>query len=499
MSFSFNGKNSADFGIINVNTDSGMLEENFISERELNEITTRFSEKPYFQYIKKQPISFDLNFAFESVWDSTLIRQIVNWLNVDYYKEFYFIDDNLEKRIYYAIPIDDIKIIHNALRQGYLSLNFRCNSPYCYSDFITTEIYDLSLNTSIGTDIEITNSGDVNIKPQIWIEKISDDNGDIIITNTNTNQQSIFKTMARARNILTFTGIVSEGDTFSIGSNTYELDWNNSITEGNILVDLFYNAVPASNELLFTGNISDGETVQIGNYIYEFDTNNIITQGHIKVDVSTGLTPEIVIPLLTDVINNNVNEIVNADGVIQEDYKVVYIYAKIPGIIGNSITISTNCINASWYNNTLINGEDPEIDSVLTVLSDTINNKVGELVTTTPDLVNNKISFVSKTYGETSNTISTNTTCLNADFDSTTLLNGATGLIADENVYIDCEKEFIESDLSETYRYDAFNDNYLELVVNEVIDEENIETNTLNIKGKCKIKFKYQYKYLQNE
>ena len=383
MSFSFNGKNSADFGIINVNTDSGMLEENFISERELNEITTRFSEKPYFQYIKKQPISFDLNFAFESVWDSTLIRQIVNWLNVDYYKEFYFIDDNLEKRIYYAIPIDDIKIIHNALKQGYLSLNFRCNSPYCYSDFITTAIYDLSLNTSIGTDIEITNSGDVNIKPQIWIEKISDDNGDIIITNTNTNQQSIFKTMARARNILTFTGIVSEGDTFSIGSNVYELDWNNSITEGNILVDL--------------------------------------------------------------------------------------------------------------------NGIDPTIDNVITILSNTINNKVGELVTTTPDLVNNKISFVSKTYGETSNTISTNTTCLNADFDSTTLLNGATGLIADENVYIDCEKEFIESDLSETYRYDAFNDNYLELVVNEIIDEENIETNTLNIKGKCKIKFKYQYKYLQNE
>jgi len=383
MSFSFNGKNSADFGIINVNTDSGMLEENFISERELNEITTRFSEKPYFQYIKKQPISFDLNFAFESVWDSTLIRQIVNWLNVDYYKEFYFIDDNLEKRIYYAIPIDDIKIIHNALRQGYLSLNFRCNSPYCYSDFITTEIYDLSLNTDIGTDIEITNSGDVNIKPQIWIEKISDDNGDIIITNTNTNQQFIFKTMARARNILTFTGIVSEGDTFSIGSNVYELDWNNSITEGNILVDL--------------------------------------------------------------------------------------------------------------------NGIDPTIDNVITILSNTINNKVGELVTTTPDLVNNKISFVSKTYGESSNSISTNTTCLNADFDSTTLLNGVTGLIADENVYIDCEKEFIESDLSETYRYDAFNDNYLELIVNETIDEENIETNTLNIKGRCKIKFKYQYKYLQNE
>jgi len=102
---------------------------------------------------------------------------------------------------------------------------------------------------------------------------------------------------------------------------------------------------------------------------------------------------------------------------------------------------------------------------------------------------------VSKTYGETSNSISTNTTCVNADFDSSTLLNGATGLIADENVYIDCEKEFIESDLSETYRYDAFNDNYLELI----LDEDNLNVNTLNIKGKCKIKFKYQYKYLQNE
>lgn len=53
-----------------------------------------------------------------------------------------------------------------------------------------------------------------------------------------------------------------------------------------------------------------------------------------------------------------------------------------------------------------------------------------------------------------------------------------------EKVYIDCEKEIINSDKEKTYRYDDFNDNYLEIIYGE---------NILVVTDNVKIRFRMEY------
>lgn len=57
-----------------------------------------------------------------------------------------------------------------------------------------------------------------------------------------------------------------------------------------------------------------------------------------------------------------------------------------------------------------------------------------------------------------------------------------------ELLYIDCEREHIETDINMKYRYDNFNNQYLELVRGN---------NILEFKGKFKVMFRYQFKTIQ--
>ncbi|ALS22319.1 phage tail domain-containing protein [Paenibacillus naphthalenovorans] len=61
-------------------------------------------------------------------------------------------------------------------------------------------------------------------------------------------------------------------------------------------------------------------------------------------------------------------------------------------------------------------------------------------------------------------------------------------LIDQETVYVNGEREQIETSLAATYRYANFNDNYLELPTGE---------NVLRVIGDAKIQFRYRYRLLQ--
>lgn len=63
-----------------------------------------------------------------------------------------------------------------------------------------------------------------------------------------------------------------------------------------------------------------------------------------------------------------------------------------------------------------------------------------------------------------------------------------TGLVDTETVYVNCERELIKSDLALTYRYDNFNDKYLEMLRGR---------NILKVVGNAKLVFRYQFKTLQ--
>jgi len=80
----------------------------------------------------------------------------------------------------------------------------------------------------------------------------------------------------------------------------------------------------------------------------------------------------------------------------------------------------------------------------------------------------------------------------NGDFSLTNLSKNNeefkfTGLVNGETVYVNSEREYIETSLAATYRYSNFNDNYFNLPIGK---------NVFRVSGKAKIVFRYQFKLI---
>ena len=167
INFNFAGISSETMGLINVNLNSGMYEENLSPNKTINEIKIRGRSKPYHQNIEYEPLEFSVSFAFLDTWDKTKLRQVTNWLcNQSYYKPLYFSDDldeeNNPTRIYYAMVHEDSTLVHNGLSQGYVNITFRCNDAFKYSPVYTTD--ELTFNSNIITETTIADFylGDIN-------------------------------------------------------------------------------------------------------------------------------------------------------------------------------------------------------------------------------------------------------------------------------------------------------------------------------------------------
>lgn len=150
--FKYAGIASNTFGIMNVNISSGMLEEPWVSPRGIKEEKIAGRDKPYFQRLEKEPLKFNVSFAFEDKWDEHLLRQVKRWLtNHEYYQPLIFSDH--PEQIYYALVTDDAQVIHNGLSEGYVTLTFRCHDAYSYSAEKLSPVYEwqenpLTLNES---------------------------------------------------------------------------------------------------------------------------------------------------------------------------------------------------------------------------------------------------------------------------------------------------------------------------------------------------------------
>ncbi|MGY5342933.1 phage tail domain-containing protein [Paenibacillus glucanolyticus] len=142
--FSYAGKKSVDYGIINVTMSSGMYEESLAPSRSIQEVSIKGRDRPYFQGTKKDPLKFNVSFAFEDTWDTQKIREVTRWLTEqEYYQELYFTNDlgRDPERIFYALFVDDPVLVHNGIREGYVNLTVRCDSPYSYSPIFTSRLY----------------------------------------------------------------------------------------------------------------------------------------------------------------------------------------------------------------------------------------------------------------------------------------------------------------------------------------------------------------------
>jgi putative phage tail component, N-terminal domain len=118
--------------MLNVSLEGGMQEEYFAASQSIIETKISGRDKPYFQRKEKAPLKLTVNFAFEEHWDEKELNFIRRWLSEpEYYVPLTFSNNN--EKIYYVLYEDEPMLVHNSLRQGYITINFRCNDSYAFS------------------------------------------------------------------------------------------------------------------------------------------------------------------------------------------------------------------------------------------------------------------------------------------------------------------------------------------------------------------------------
>jgi hypothetical protein len=118
------------------------------------------------------------------------------------------------------------------------------------------------------------------------------------------------------------------------------------------------NAVAATGTLTFSGVVSDTETVTIGDDVYEFDTDASVTEGNILVDVSGGATASAAVTaLVAAIVASDTQGVGAADG----DGDTVVLTADTAGTAANSIATTETCANGSFAAATLEGGVDSTI------------------------------------------------------------------------------------------------------------------------------------------
>lgn len=219
LHFTFNGRRSDEFGIMNVNMESGLQSEPFAANRSVKEQRVRGRDRGYFQEIELDKLKFSVSFAWENGWENEdKIREAARWLlSPQYYAPMIFAEQM--DRIYYCICVDSPELLHNSMRQGYIRLNFECIDAYTYTPVYEKSL-DLSNNSVEGTIYTFENFGDAACKPQISIYKVG--NGSIGIFN-----QSDGNTEMTIKNL--------------VNGETIEIDCENRIIESDIPLTHHYN------------------------------------------------------------------------------------------------------------------------------------------------------------------------------------------------------------------------------------------------------------------
>jgi len=210
---------------------------------------------------------------------------------------------------------------------------------------------------------------------------------------------------------LTISGVVSDTETVTIGSNTYEFDTNDTYTAGNIQVDISDLRNQATGTLTFTGIPVDTQTVTIGTDIYEFCVA-APQEGNIGVVLGGTFTADNAVTVLTSEINAH-STVVTAVGSTANDTVVLTAVSR--GIAGNSIATTETCTNAGFAEVTLTGGlatiTAPNAVTAL-VAAITANDAVVNAV----DGDNDTVVVTAKYVGTDYNSVATTETMANGSF-----------------------------------------------------------------------------------
>ena len=166
ISFTYNGKNTSEFGIISVSMDNGMFDETFVANRTVNSETVKDVRKSLFNGVTYENLSFELNLAFERDFTDELIDKVIAWLyDKEYYSKLQF--EGLNKFVY-AMPNGESKIVHTGTGRGYIVVSMITNSPYVYGNILSFE------KKADNNSISITLDGKINPEMNIDLYPLKD-------------------------------------------------------------------------------------------------------------------------------------------------------------------------------------------------------------------------------------------------------------------------------------------------------------------------------------
>ncbi|MBU9714413.1 phage tail domain-containing protein [Evansella tamaricis] len=235
--FTYAGINSYDMGLINISSSAGLYNDPIIGSRNLIE-DQDIGGKRYLKTIDYEPLEFPIVMYFNEVFNDEKIREISRWLLQDNYQPLVF--SNNQNRYLQAVPVGDFDLIHNGLKQGYLSLWFRCDTFHAYTPFVSSRLYDLSENTEEGTMINFQNNGDLETQPIIYLEKVGE--GDVTFVNTSDGGKT-----------MTISNVI-DGEKITIDNTIHDLKWNSNVNYYNDFDFNWMNLVYGVNRIKVLGN-----------------------------------------------------------------------------------------------------------------------------------------------------------------------------------------------------------------------------------------------------
>lgn len=166
INFTYNGKNTSEFGIISVSMDSGMFDEALVANRTVNSETVKDVRKSLFNGVTYEDLSFELNLAFEKDFTDELIDKVIDWLyGKEYYSKLQF--EGLNKFVY-AMPNGESRIVHTGTGRGYIAVSMITNSPYMYGNVLSFE------KTANKDSISVTLEGKINPEMNIDLYPLKD-------------------------------------------------------------------------------------------------------------------------------------------------------------------------------------------------------------------------------------------------------------------------------------------------------------------------------------
>ncbi|MDD4779003.1 MAG: hypothetical protein PHT02_00170 [Tissierellia bacterium] len=222
----------------------------------------------------------------------------------------------------------------------------------------------------------------------------------------------------KASGTLTISGVVSDTQTVTIGTNVYEFDIDNTYTAGRIQVNVADLRNQATSTLTFTDIPIVTETVTVGSgddaEVYEFvaAAGDVADPANIPVVLGATLTADNAVTKLAEAISAN-SALVDATFSTEDD--TVIIVADVRGTAGNSIATTETCTNASWTGETLAGGLDTiTASNAVTALVASIT--ANDAYVTAADGANDTVVVTYKWVGTDGNAIATTETMANGAF-----------------------------------------------------------------------------------